>query len=461
MAGAGSPSRPRRPPRRPARPPAGEELLAKAGARELPRRAAAPARGRARGSSRRSTASRGSSTTPATSTRATAARCSTGSRPTSTAPTTAAPSIRCCSVSSTVVRELALPRDPFLRLLEANRRDQEVSRYATWDELAGYCDLSANPVGELVLRVFGVADAGADRAGRTPSAPGCSWPSTGRTSARTSRAAGIYLPDEDMARFGVGEDDVRRGATPSAAFRELMAFEVERARGLLGDGVPLVASLAGRCTARDRRLRRRRPGGARRGRALRVRRARDAVPRADGRARVVATSARAAGGAMTSGRGGVRHCREVTRASATSFYHGMRLLPQRRGAARCTRSTRSRGGSTTSPTGRCRPRRSSSGARARHARTLPRSTRPRRPCARRARRRVCALSRSRGGVLRSDRRRGDGRGGHASTRRSTISSSTAGVSAGRSGGSRSACSVASDKGAGAMASRTTSASRSS
>ena len=55
------------------------------------------------------------------------------------------------------VRELDLPRGPFDRLIEANRRDQEVAAYATFDELVGYCDLSANPVGELVLHVFGAA----------------------------------------------------------------------------------------------------------------------------------------------------------------------------------------------------------------------------------------------------------------------------------------------------------------
>src|ERR1700722_16405444 len=57
------------------------------------------------------------------------------------------------------VDELALPRGPFARLIEANRRDQRVARYLTYDELLAYCDLSANPVGELVLHVFGAATA--------------------------------------------------------------------------------------------------------------------------------------------------------------------------------------------------------------------------------------------------------------------------------------------------------------
>ena len=145
---------------------------------------------------------------------------------------------------STVVRELALPRDPFLRLLEANRRDQEVSRYGTWEELAGYCDLSANPVGELVLLVFGVATP--DRVGWSDSV--CTglqlaehWQDVGEDFARGR----IYLPAEDLTRFGVEEADLA-AAQPGEAFEELMAFEVERARGLLAEGSPLVASLSGR-----------------------------------------------------------------------------------------------------------------------------------------------------------------------------------------------------------------------
>ena len=62
------------------------------------------------------------------------------------------------------VRECALAREPFARLIEANRVDQRVSRYETWEQLRGYCALSADPVGELVLGVFGAGDARADRA---------------------------------------------------------------------------------------------------------------------------------------------------------------------------------------------------------------------------------------------------------------------------------------------------------
>jgi squalene synthase HpnC len=145
---------------------------------------------------------------------------------------------------STLVRELGLPREPFLRLLDANRQDQEVARYATWEELARYCTLSANPVGELVLHVFAAA---------TPERIGWSdavctglqlaehWQDVGEDFGRGR----IYLPLEDMERFGVTEADVA-ATRPGAAFAGLMRFEVARARDLLRDGLPLVGSLRGR-----------------------------------------------------------------------------------------------------------------------------------------------------------------------------------------------------------------------
>ena len=65
---------------------------------------------------------------------------------------------RCCVSLQPVLRARSLPREPFARLIEANRVDQRVSRYETWEQLQGYCRLSADPVGELVLGVFGAAD---------------------------------------------------------------------------------------------------------------------------------------------------------------------------------------------------------------------------------------------------------------------------------------------------------------
>ena len=133
---------------------------------------------------------------------------------------------------------------PFLRLIEANRQDQEVARYSTWADLAAYCDLSANPVGELVLHAFGAATP--ERVRWSDSV--CTglqlaehWQDVGEDYGRGR----IYLPQEDMDRFGVTEADI--GASePGEHFRNLMAFEVARARELLDGGLPLVRSLSGR-----------------------------------------------------------------------------------------------------------------------------------------------------------------------------------------------------------------------
>jgi squalene synthase HpnC len=143
-----------------------------------------------------------------------------------------------------LVRELGLDAEPFRRLIAANRLDQERSRYATWGELEGYCALSANPVGELVLHVFGALTP--ERLRRSDAV--C----TGLQLVEHLQDVGedlargrIYLPREDLDRFGVVEDDLR-APSPGERVRRLLAFEAERARGLLAEGIPLVASLRGR-----------------------------------------------------------------------------------------------------------------------------------------------------------------------------------------------------------------------
>jgi squalene synthase HpnC len=138
----------------------------------------------------------------------------------------------------------ALPIDPFRALIEANRRDQVVHRYETFDELLSYCELSANPVGELVLRIFGVA---------TPRRVQLSDKICSALQVvehlqdvdEDYRAGRIYLPAVDRERFGVAEADLGAG-TATPAFRSLMAFEVARTRRLLADGATLVRLLRGR-----------------------------------------------------------------------------------------------------------------------------------------------------------------------------------------------------------------------
>lgn len=142
------------------------------------------------------------------------------------------------------VAALDLPREPFLALIEANRRDQAVTRYATYEDLLAYCELSANPIGRLVLMVFGAA---------TPERVAWSdavctglqlvehWQDVGED----FRRGRVYLPAEDLARFECTEHDLA-GHEPTPALRRLLAFELDRARRLLDQGEPLIASLHGR-----------------------------------------------------------------------------------------------------------------------------------------------------------------------------------------------------------------------
>lgn len=141
------------------------------------------------------------------------------------------------------VRELDLPKEPFLRLIEANRIDQTTARYATYADLLRYCEYSATPVGRLVLGIYGVHD---EEAARLSDAT-CTalqlanfWQDVRRDFAMGR----IYLPQEDMVRFGITEADLAadRG---SEAFRRLVEFEVGRTRALFAEGLPLVDRVSG------------------------------------------------------------------------------------------------------------------------------------------------------------------------------------------------------------------------
>jgi squalene synthase HpnC len=142
------------------------------------------------------------------------------------------------------IRACRLPRAPFLRLLEANRRDQVRPEYETFADLLSYCELSANPVGELVLHVFGAATD--ERTALSDDV--CTalqliehWQDVGEDAGHGR----IYLPEEDRTRFGVTREELTASIT-SEHLRRLLAFESERASQLLAAGAELVSSLRGR-----------------------------------------------------------------------------------------------------------------------------------------------------------------------------------------------------------------------
>jgi squalene synthase HpnC len=143
-----------------------------------------------------------------------------------------------------VIERHGLTVEPFRSLIEANRMDQRVSRYETFDDLMAYCELSANPVGRLVLELAGLATP--ERVRWSDAVCSALQVVEHLQDVAEDRARGrVYLPAQDMKRFGVSESDLD-AATAGTPLRGLVLFESERARALLDEGSPLLASVGGR-----------------------------------------------------------------------------------------------------------------------------------------------------------------------------------------------------------------------
>ena len=126
------------------------------------------------------------------------------------------------------VREFNLPRTPFEELIRGVEMDLEQVRYETFDALAAYCRRVASMVGLICVEIFGYRDP------RTQSYAvnlGLALQLTNiiRDVAADLRQGRVYLPSEDLERFGVTEDDLRRGQVTQPV-RALLRFECERAR---------------------------------------------------------------------------------------------------------------------------------------------------------------------------------------------------------------------------------------
>ena len=160
-------------------------------------------------------------------------------------------------------RRSRLGREDFVKLIDANRLDQSKARYETWSDLMDYCDLSANPVGRIVLDIFEADASGrkkaADGKGKVVATPENIALSDKICSAlqvaehlqdigEDYRAGRIYLPQSHWERFGCSEDDfaasVERSLT-SLSLRRLVLYEAEQARKMLRDGAPLIKKLRG------------------------------------------------------------------------------------------------------------------------------------------------------------------------------------------------------------------------
>lgn len=138
---------------------------------------------------------------------------------------------------SRTIREHDIPKQLLLDLLSAFRQDVTVNRYETFGDLLDYCRRSANPVGRIVLRIFGYRDDGLDR----ESDAVCTalqltnfWQDLGIDAARDR----LYLPREDLRRYNCREDLIL-ARKPQEPFARLMAFEVDRTRAIFRGGIHL------------------------------------------------------------------------------------------------------------------------------------------------------------------------------------------------------------------------------
>ena len=139
------------------------------------------------------------------------------------------------------VRKFEIPKHEFVDLLTAFRQDQSITRYETFDDVLGYCRYSANPVGHLVLYLCGYRDS--ERQLLSDYTCTALQLTNFWQDVSTDFAKGrIYLPLEDLRRFGVSEEVIRDGENTSA-FCDMIKFEVERAREWFAQGLPLVAKV--------------------------------------------------------------------------------------------------------------------------------------------------------------------------------------------------------------------------
>jgi squalene synthase HpnC len=139
------------------------------------------------------------------------------------------------------VRTFDIPKHEFSDLLTAFRQDQTITRFETFDDVLAYCHYSANPVGHLVLYLCGYRDAERQQLSDftcTALQLANFWQDVSVDYAKDR----IYLPLEDMGRFGVTEDDIAQKRN-SPAFCQMMKFEVERARDWFRQGLPLIGKV--------------------------------------------------------------------------------------------------------------------------------------------------------------------------------------------------------------------------
>jgi len=146
------------------------------------------------------------------------------------------------------IRACSIPKEPFADLLKAFRQDQTITRYRTMADVLEYCRYSANPVGRLVLYTCGYADE--ERFKLSDATCSALQLANFWQDVRVDWQKGrVYLPQEDMQRFSVTDEMIAQGAA-TPAFRALLDYEVDFARRLFEEGLPLIG-MVGRDLAVD------------------------------------------------------------------------------------------------------------------------------------------------------------------------------------------------------------------
>jgi squalene synthase HpnC len=137
-----------------------------------------------------------------------------------------------------------LPIEPFYHLLHAFTQDVNKHRYANFGEVMDYCSRSANPIGRLLLHLYGAAHE-KDIAYSDAICSSLQIINFLQDVAVDYKKDRIYLPQDEMSRYEIAESLIARGE-PGGTWQEFMAFQIERARGMLNSGRPLGKILTGR-----------------------------------------------------------------------------------------------------------------------------------------------------------------------------------------------------------------------
>ncbi|MFL2642672.1 MAG: squalene/phytoene synthase family protein [Dehalococcoidia bacterium] len=141
------------------------------------------------------------------------------------------------------INKYNLPKEDFQKLIKSNYQDLTKKRYKNFKELINYCELSANPVGSIVLKIFGeFSDDNLKLSDRI--CTGLQLINFIQDISRDSKFNRIYMPIDDMKKFGTNEKDILN-KNPTEELINMIKFQCERSRDMINSGKPLVANLPG------------------------------------------------------------------------------------------------------------------------------------------------------------------------------------------------------------------------